>query len=146
LELFFGLIIAPVYDKINMMMQKLQGIGLTTRRLVVLLGCFILFVLVMDFNSRLSELFTLNSQKNELETEVAQLTATLVSLGTQAAYADSTQAVEDWARTGHKGREGDIPIVILPPAAATPLPPTYNEPTPLPVNNWEVWWALFFGE
>lgn len=126
--------------------HKLNEWGLTPRRALVILGALFLFILVMDFNNRVTDLFRLSAQRDQLETEMAALTATLNYLGTEIAYAGSTQAVEDWARLHHGGKDGDIPIVILPPAQATPLPPVHATPTPRVVANWQVWWALFFGE
>jgi hypothetical protein len=37
-------------------------------------------------------------------------------------------------------------VVQLTPANQTPEAKIVEVPTPRPIENWEVWWALFFGE
>jgi cell division protein FtsB len=106
----------------------------------------LLFFLVMSFNTRVSELLRLNADRDTIATNVANLKATEQTLKNQIAYATSDVAVEEWARTqGHMIREGDYPIVPIVPAKETPQPKITPQPTPEPVENWQVWQALFFG-
>ena len=115
------------------------------RRLAVMTGIFILVLFVVEFNSRLEELNRLNEQRDEMRLSATQVVQTQVALQTQVAYAASTDAVEEWARTdGHYLQEGDQPVIpvsvpgVEPVIVATPLP------TAAPVQNWEIWWMLFF--
>lgn len=108
-------------------------------------GIFILVLFVIEFNSRLEELNRLNEQRDEMRGSATQAVQTQVALQTQVAYAASTDAVEDWARTdGHYLQEGDQPVIpvsvpgVEPVIVATPLPAA------TPVQNWEIWWMLFF--
>jgi len=112
--------------------------------IVILLGVFAL--LMMDLNSRLWDLTRLSSERDQMLTQVYAEWATRYTLETKIAYGTSELAVEDWAR-GEAGwaKPGDqvvIPLaeknIIITP---TPLP----TPTLEPVDNWEVWWALFFS-
>ncbi len=106
----------------------------------------ILFLLVLDFNNRVSELLRLNADRDDISTQVANLQATQQSLKAQIAYATSDVAVEEWARSqGHLVREGDNPIVPLVPPNYTPAPVVTPSPTPEQVENWQVWQALFFS-
>ena len=117
------------------------------RRAVKFLGVFILILVVIEFNSRLEELNRLNDQREDIRAAATQAIQTQMALKTQVAYAGSTAAVEEWARTeGHYVQEGDQPVIPIgqpgsePVIAATPIP------SPVPMQNWEVWWKLFFGE
>jgi len=107
----------------------------------------VLILLMMDFNNRMSELLRLESEKDVVSTQVSALQQTEQTLRTQIAYATSDLAVEQWAREqGRMSREGEFPIIPLPPAGYTPEPELVSVPTPKPVQNWEVWMALFLGE
>jgi hypothetical protein len=117
--------------------KKIIGIG----------AVVLLMLLMMNLNSRLNEYFRLTSERDRVGTQVSDLRATKVALQTQAAYATSDEAVEEWARSeAHLALPGDQVIVPLTPAGQTAAPSVEATPTPLAVQNWEVWWALFFGE
>jgi cell division protein FtsB len=114
----------------------------------VLIGAIILLVvLMMDFNNRLSELLNLNEQKDKVIVKVTALAITARALDTQIAYATSEAAVGEWARQeGHMAKPGDIPIVPLAPVGYTPQPTPTQMMVATQVSNWEVWWAVIFGE
>ncbi len=117
------------------------------KKIIVLSAVLLLVLLMINLNSRLSEYFRLSSDRDQLSTEVAYYRATKVALETQAAYATSDQAVEDWARNeARMARPGDKVIVPLTPEGQTPQPEVQVTPTPTVVENWQVWWALFFGQ
>jgi len=115
-------------------------------RILWIVAVIALFFLVMDFNNRVSELLRLNADRDAIATRVANLQATEQGLKDQIFYATSDRAVEEWARSqGHMVREGDVPIVPIAPKNITPEPKITPQPTPQPVQNWQVWEALFFG-
>jgi len=116
------------------------------RKKVIGLGAIILLVLLMmNINGRVSEYFRLSSERDKLGTEVGYLQATKAALETNAAYATSDKAVEDWARKeAHMAKPGDQVIIPVTPANQTLQPKVEVTPTPRSVENWEVWWALFF--
>jgi cell division protein FtsB len=116
------------------------------KRILWIFLVVILFFLVLDFNNRVSDLLRLNADRDDIATKVANLQATEQSLKGQIAFATSDAAVEEWARSqGHLIREGDVPIVPIAPPNYTPEPIVTPIPTPQPVENWQVWQALFFG-
>ena len=117
------------------------------RRVAVFAGIFILILVVIEFNTRLEELNRLNEQRDEVRSAATQAIQTQMSLQTQVAYAESTAAVEEWARTeGHYVLEGDQPVVPLVQPGSQPVIAPTVQPTPTPMQNWEVWWGLFFDE
>ena len=70
-----------------------------------------------------------------------------LALQTQVAYAASTEAVEKWARTeGHFVQEGDQPVIPVGQPGSEPVVIDTPTPTPLPMQNWQEWWNLFFGQ
>ena len=117
------------------------------RRVAVMLGIFALVFIVLEFNRRLEELNMLNKQHEVVMTQATQAVQTQLALQTQVAYAGSTAAVEEWARTdGHYIQDGDLPIVPIGQPGAPPVESNTPTPTPTQMAKWEVWWSLFFGE
>lgn len=117
------------------------------RRLAVFAGIFVLILLVVEFNSRLEELNRLNNQRAQVRAAATQAAQTKIALETQVAYANSAAAVEEWARTeGGYILEGDQPVVPLVQPGSQPVIAPTVQPTPTPLQNWEVWQALFFDK
>jgi hypothetical protein len=122
-------------------------IPINIRRVAVIIGIFILVFIVLEFNRRLEELTMLNRQNDLIRTQATQAVQTQYVLQTAVAYANSTSAVEEWARTdGHYIKDGDLPVVPMGEPGSPPLVYSTPIPAPTPMQNWEVWWDLFFGE
>lgn len=125
----------------------MSSLPINLRRVAIFFGIFILILVVIEFNSRLEELNRLNDQRDEFRTMATQSIQTQMALQTQVAYASSTAAVDEWARTeGHYVMEGDQPVVPLVQPGSQPVIVPTVQPTPTPMQNWEVWWSLFFDE
>jgi len=120
---------------------------INVRRIAVMLGILLLVFTVLEFNRRLEELNTLNRQTEAMRVQATQAVQTQVALQTKAAYAGSTNAVEEWARIdGHYIQDGDLPVVPLGQPGALPIEAATPTSVPTQMPNWEVWWNLFFGE
>jgi hypothetical protein len=117
------------------------------RRVLVTIGIVILVFVVLEFNRRLEELKLLSDQTALVRTQATQAMQTQLALHTNVAYANSTASVEEWARTdGHYIRDGDLPIVPVGAPGAAPIELSTPIPTATPMQKWEVWANLFFGE
>jgi hypothetical protein len=117
------------------------------RRVLVFAGIFILILFVIEFNSRLEELNRLTEQRDTIQALATQAVQTQLALQTQVAYAGSDEAVEEWARTeGHYMQEGDQPVIPLGVPGSDPVIINTPQPTQTPMQNWEIWWTLFFEE
>lgn len=122
-------------------------LSLNIKKVGLIVVAAIMFLLVMDLNSRLSELSRLRSQRDQAATVVAELESTLSVLKTQVEYARSEGAVEDWAYSeGKMARPGEVLIIPLSPPGTTPQPVLIPTPTVVPVQNWEIWMALILGK
>jgi hypothetical protein len=125
---------------------NLPNIHLPIRQFVVLIGIVIVVLVMMNLNGRLSEFYRLSQERDRLGTVVGNLDSTRTILQTQDAAAKSDQAAEDYARKSHMIKTGDHLVVALTPAGIlTPTPTSDGSVTTTP-QNWEVWWALFFGK
>jgi hypothetical protein len=125
----------------------MPNIPINFRRVAIFLGIFILILVVIEFNSRLEELNRLNKQRNEIRVAATQAIQTQMELQTHVAYAGSTAAVDEWARTeGHYVLEGDQPVIPVVQPGSEPVIMSTPIPLPTPMQNWEVWWSLFFDE
>jgi len=123
------------------------NIPINVRRVAVIVGIFVLVFIVLEFNRRLEELNMLNEQNSVVSTQATQAIQTQYALQTAVAYANSTAAVEEWARTGgHYIQDGDLPVVPVGEPGSPPITLDEPDPVPTPKANWEVWWELFFGE
>lgn len=123
------------------------NIPVNVRRVAVMIGILVLVFIVLEFNSRLEDLNTLNRQKEILNVQATQAVHTQMALQTQVAYAGSLNAVEEWARVdGHYIQDGDLPVVPVGQPGESPIESSTPTPIPTQMANWEVWWSLFFGE
>jgi len=123
------------------------NLPINVRRVVVIIGMIMLVFIVLEFNRRLEELTLLNNQNELVHAQATQSIQTQAALQTQVAYAASTNAVEEWARTdGHYIQDGDLPVVPIGQPGAAPIEMSTPAPAPTPMANWQVWWDLFFGE
>ncbi len=127
-------------------MQRIKQI--VTDKKVIILVVFVVFIfLMMDLNSRLSDLHRLSSQRDQIQTDVYKLEETKASLMKQLAYATSEVAVEEWARVYNRlSQPGDQIIIPLESGGITPTPVAAETPVARDVQKWEVWKALFFNE
>ncbi len=125
----------------------MQKFPISIRRVAVFAGIFLLILFVIEFNSRLEELNRLNDQRDQVRLMATQAMQTQMAMQTQVAYAGSTAAVEEWARTdGHYVQEGDQPVVPIGLPGSQPVIQSTPVPIPTPMQNWEVWWSLFFSD
>jgi hypothetical protein len=125
----------------------MSAIPINIRRVAIFIGIFVLILLVIEFNTRLEELNRLSEQRDEVRVMATQAQQTQMALLTQVAYGNSTAAVEEWARTeGHYIKEGDQPVIPLSQPGSEPVIVTTPLPVPTVMQNWEVWWQLFFDE
>ena len=102
-------------------------------------------VVLVDFNRRLANAQRLVNDATQLAEEVATLEAQREILLTARAYANSDQAVEDWARSqGKLVQPGEVIVVPVAPGGDVPTP----QPTPVAAAveapNYSLWWDLFF--
>lgn len=117
------------------------------KRLVMIAGLIVLFLLIIDLNNRIVINNRLSSERNQMGTQVSNLRATATMMHTQIAFATSEAAVDLWAREkGHYVQPGDQLVIPLPPPGVTQAPVFVPTPTIPSVEPWEVWWALFFGD
>jgi len=125
----------------------MPNLPINARRVAVMIGIFALVFIVLEFNRRLEELTMLNRQSELVQLQATQVIQTQLALQTQVAYAGSTAAVEEWARTdGHYIQDGDLPVVPMGQPGAPPVESNTPTPTPTQMAKWEVWWSLFFGD
>lgn len=124
----------------------MSTVPVNVRRVLVIIGIVVLVFVVLEFNRRLEELKLLNDQASLVHVQATQAVQTQFALQTDVAYANSTAAVEEWARTdGHYIRDGDLPVVPVGVPGAAPIEISTPIPLPTPMQNWEVWFNLFFG-
>ena len=123
------------------------NLPINVRRVATIIGMLMLVFIVLEFNRRLEELTLLNKQNELVQAQATQAIQTQAGLQTQVAYAGSTNAVEEWARTdGHYIQTGDLPVVPIGEPGTAPIEMSAPAPAPTPMQNWQVWWDLFFGE
>jgi hypothetical protein len=117
------------------------------KRTAYAIGIFILVIMVVRFQQRISEMVHLEGQLKLIQTQGTNVMNTQESLLTQVAFGTSDEAVKSWAYSeGRWYLPNETPIMILPMGNATPTPDANELQPTATVQNWQVWWALFFGE
>jgi hypothetical protein len=125
----------------------MRNLPINVRRVAGIIGIIILAFVILEFNRRLEELNLLHRQNELVRAQATQAVQTQVALLTQVAYAGSTAAVEEWARTdGKYVLDGDLPVVPIAQPGSAPVELSTPIPQPTPMANWQIWWDLFFGE
>jgi hypothetical protein len=117
------------------------------RKVAYAIGILILIIIVVRFQQRISEMNHLEGQLKLIQTQGTSVMHTQESLLTQVAFATSDEAVKAWAYG--KGRwylPNETPIIIMPVGNTTPVPDGSGIMPTDTVENWQVWWELFFGE
>jgi hypothetical protein len=114
--------------------------------ILVLLVIGSVFVM-MDLQSRISNLVGQNQQKGVMQTEVMHARGTEAALLQEVTRVSSDRAVIDWAHEfGHMVRPGEKLIVPIPSGEITPTPAAEQNANAQSPEPWRVWAALFFGE
>ena len=113
------------------------------RFILIAVGCFVLILLVTDFNNRMAELRALNAEKEKVAGQVTSLVETQAYLQTEVAYATSEAAVYRWAYEYRRlTRPGDQLVVPIQPEGSTPQVTPVPTSTPEVIRNWQVWLSL----
>jgi hypothetical protein len=117
------------------------------RKIAYTIGILVLIVIVVRFQQRISEMIHLEGQLKLIQTQGTSVMRTQENLLTQVAFATSDEAVKAWAyNDGRWYLPNETPIIIMPVGNATPIPES-SRVTPMDsIENWQVWWELFFGE
>src|SRR5512146_960463 len=114
-------------------------IRINLRRVLTIAGIIILILMIVDFNRRIEVMNSLSRQADIRRAQATQAVQTQMSLQTQVAFAASTEAVNDWARTeGHYVQDGDQPVVPVGQPGSDPVVTPEPLPTPTPLSNWQV--------
>ena len=125
----------------------MEKLALRKKQILVIVLLGLSFFLLMDLNSRLNLMFRSTKTYDEMKTSIYQLESTKQVLLTQIAVATSDDVVRPFANDDrHLYQPNDIPV--LPVADPNATPPSYVQPLPTPmvVDHWQKWWALFFGD
>ncbi len=109
-------------------------------------------LLAINFSNRISAGRRIQENYEALQMEIATLEAEQAALQEELSYVRSDAYVESWARAeGKMVRPGEVLVVPVPAGAPLPTPtPTPAVSVPLldeeepPMENWRLWWALFF--
>jgi hypothetical protein len=109
-----------------------------------ILGLLAVIFLIRDFNSRMADLRRLAAEKEKVSVQVTSLVSTKQALETQVAYSMTDDAVRKYAYESADMQQPDDHLVI-----PVGVPGENPESTPAaapaaePVQNWQLWMALF---
>ena len=111
---------------------------------LLVIGLVVMGLLVMDFNSRMTDLRRLRDRETVVAEEKASLERTKAYMESQVAYATSAIAVREEAYQNlHMQQPDDHVFVLIEEAGSTPVPTVMPAPTPQPDPNWKIWLSLF---
>lgn len=127
------------------MLRKLDTM---MKRVLFGAGILLLLLVLFGFSQRIAEYSRLNAQLERESGRITELAATEQHLLDEIGLATSQAAVEQWAREEARwAREGDFPIIPLPPPDYTPEAPTDEEAASSSSSNWDLWmnWLFYDG-
>jgi hypothetical protein len=113
------------------------------RYVIIVVILVVLAFLVMDFNSRTSELNRLTAEHAIVKANRDAKAQTKAALEEKIAYATSEAAVYEWAYENHMIRPGDYPVIPVQVGQATSTPALKPIPTQTYISNFEKWLLLF---
>ncbi len=123
----------------------MNGFKILKRHIYILIMILVAIALIIDLNTRLSTLTFLENQEATLQADVVRLQSTLDTVNDRINYANSDNAVDEWARQqGLMRKEDDYVIIPLPGDYETPTPTPYPIPVITPAPNWAIWKSLIF--
>jgi hypothetical protein len=112
--------------------------------LIAVIGLFALIMLIRDFNSRMADLRRLSADKVSVAAQLTELVATQQFLETQVAHSLTDDAVREYAYEKSSMQQPDDHLAIpLPAPGDSPEPTPEVIPAEEPVQNWQLWLALF---
>jgi len=133
-----------MFDELKRRFQDLPKKQVATIAIVV-----VVFFILLNLNSRISTLFSKQQSVNGLMTEVVNLYATDIVIQTEIAKIEDDDTVETFGRENGYVKPDDVPVALIEqPGEVKPLEPieAAEDDTRLTLQNWEIWWQLFFGK
>ncbi len=125
----------------------METIRTHAKQILLVAGIILAVLMLLDYQSRLKQLHEIEIQRNIVEESVVQLKQTQQALEGELDYARSEAMVEQFARVDlNAGQDGDVRVVPLGSGEPTPTPIPTQVSTPVPAEQWQVWWALIFPE
>jgi hypothetical protein len=117
------------------------------RKVAYAIGILILIIVVVRFQQRISEMNHLEGQRNLIQTQESYVMQTQESLIARLAYVNSDEAVKAWAYSeGRWYLPNETPIIIVPVENQSSIPDGIEDMPIKSIENWQVWWELFFGK
>jgi hypothetical protein len=114
---------------------------------VLVIGLGVMAVLIIDFNSRMTEWRRLTQQQEVVGAQATSLMQTQLYLETRIARATLPAGVEEWAyQEGQWVRPGDLLVVPVEVEGSRQLPTPTPVPTRTIISTWQLWLSLFFDQ
>jgi hypothetical protein len=127
--------------------MKIGSLEINLRHIGIFVTICIVLVVMMNFNTRLEELFLLEKGAVGVRAQATAVMLTQVSLQTQVALATSPAAAEEYARSqAHLAQPGDQVLGIVAAPGSTPEPTPTPKSTQIQKSNWDIWMAFIFGK
>jgi len=110
------------------------------KRVIKIGGVILLLLMVMDLNSRMVQMYSLQGEMEAELSRVQELEAIEAQLDKQIVYASSDDIVAGWARAHNwMQKEGDFLVALLPSGERPPEPLTESFRAEMDLDNWDAW-------
>ncbi|MFQ5408810.1 MAG: hypothetical protein ACE5FI_10385 [Anaerolineales bacterium] len=122
-----------------------RGLNFSIVQLVVVLGLILGISIILDLRQRIQAAQTIIAESQRLETDVQALHDENRGLQATLAYVESNAYVEDWAHSeGQLVRPGEVLVIPVSDGEAIATPEPAEPPPPTVIEQWQLWWQLFF--
>jgi len=123
--------------------KESHRIPFISQLLLILMGTILLY-LVANFGRQVAVSYQQRQELSQIQEKVKLAKAQNQELRNYLDYANSNSAVEAWAREQGWAKTGEVPVIVIAPAAAE-APAIESAPQESPASYRQAWWELFFG-
>jgi cell division protein FtsB len=123
--------------------KESHRIPFISQLLLILMGTILLY-LVANFGRQVAVSYQQGQELDQIREKVKLAKAQNQALRNYLDYANSSSAVEAWAREQGWAKAGEVPVIVIAPAAAE-APVSESPPQESPASYRQAWWELFFG-
>ncbi len=127
--------------------MKIGSLKINLRHIGIFATVCIVLVVMMNFSTRLEELYQLQKVAGVVYSQSTAVMLTQQTLKTEVAQATSPAAASDYARgQAHMAQPGDQVFGIVAEPGFTPEPTKSPAPIHVQKSNVEIWMTFIFGQ
>ena len=128
------------------MTNRLAHKTLPFAQILLVMAVIVAIYLLVDFGRQVQMSYERREELEGLQQQIALAEEEQARLEKELEYAQSDEAVDEWARLNGLAKPGEVPIVVVAPPGDTSPKASESPEEMLDADAFrEMWWNLFFG-